>query len=206
MLSRRALQTFAHVFRTHGALRLSSATSTRASKSPAIEEWFHYTKVIVSNVPDSFVENSLRFNEPKEPIDLKKARAQNRYYVDQLRRIVPKVIEIEPDARYPDMVFVEDPAVVLMDKAVICKIGHPNRQGESIRMKEVLENMNVETYDLRKMDPRATMDGGDVLFTGREFLVGLSGRTNKVSFSLILFVVWRHGFVTDYFSHPQPVV
>ena len=26
----------------------------------------------------------------------------------------------------------------------------------------------------------ATMDGGDVLFTGREFFVGLSTRTNQV--------------------------
>lgn len=28
-------------------------------------------------------------------------------------------------------------------------------------------------------DPKATLDGGDVLFTGREFFVGLSQRTNE---------------------------
>lgn len=33
------------------------------------------------------------------------------------------------------------------------------------------------------------MDGGDVLFTGREFFVGLSERTNQVSFFLCLMSV-----------------
>lgn len=28
-------------------------------------------------------------------------------------------------------------------------------------------------------DPNATLDGGDVLFTGKEFFVGLSQRTNE---------------------------
>ena len=28
-------------------------------------------------------------------------------------------------------------------------------------------------------DPKATLDGGDVLFTGREFFVGISPRTNE---------------------------
>ena len=28
-------------------------------------------------------------------------------------------------------------------------------------------------------DPNATLDGGDVLFTGQEFFVGISGRTNE---------------------------
>ena len=32
-----------------------------------------------------------------------------------------------------------------------------------------------------KMTEPGLMDGGDVLFTGREFFVGLSTRTNKVS-------------------------
>ena len=32
-----------------------------------------------------------------------------------------------------------------------------------------------------KMTKPGLMDGGDVLFTGREFFVGLSTRTNKVS-------------------------
>ena len=40
----------------------------------------------------------------------------------------------------------------------------------------------MERLGLRvvEMASPATMDGGDVLFTGREFFVGTSQRTNKV--------------------------
>ena len=48
-------------------------------------------------------------------------------------------------------------------------------------MKEALGKIpGVSVVEM--MDP-ARMDGGDVLFTGREFFVGLSDRTNQVSSS-----------------------
>ena len=153
----------------------------KASAGRDIEEWFHYRRAVVSGVPDTFAKEAIRQKEPLDPIDLEKARRQHAVYVSELRKLVPEVVVMEPDARYPDMVFVEDPAVVLLDRAIINKIGHPTREGESAKMQETLEEMGIETHQLQKVDPRATLDGGDVLFTGREFLVGLSGRTNKVS-------------------------
>ena len=48
-------------------------------------------------------------------------------------------------------------------------------------MKEALGKIPWLTV-VEMTDP-ARMDGGDVLFTGREFLVGLSDRTNQVSVS-----------------------
>ena len=167
----------------HAAL-LRSFASKRPPKAPLardIEEWFHYSRAVVSGVPETFAEGAIRSNDPLDPIDLEKARGQHAAYVSELRKLVPEVVVMEPDARYPDMVFVEDPAVVLLDRAIINKIGHPTREGESAKMQETLEEMGIETHHLQKIDPRATLDGGDVLFTGREFLVGLSRRTNKAS-------------------------
>ena len=166
------------------AALLRSFASKRPPKAPLardIEEWFHYRRAVVSGVPETFAERAIRSNDPLDPIDLGKAREQHAAYVSELRKLVPEVVVMEPDARYPDMVFVEDPAVVLLDKAIINKIGHPTREGESAKMQETLEEMGIETHHLQKIDPRATLDGGDVLFTGREFLVGLSRRTNKAS-------------------------
>ena len=163
------------------AVPLRSLVTRRPSNFRDIEELFHYRKAIVSDVPDSFAEGAVRQKESVDPIDLEKARRQHGVYVSELKKLVPEVVVIEPDARYPDMVFVEDPTVVLLDKAVVNKIGHPTREGESTKMQETLEEMDIETHQLQKMNPRATLDGGDVLFTGREFIVGLSGRTNKVN-------------------------
>ncbi|XP_010714264.2 N(G),N(G)-dimethylarginine dimethylaminohydrolase 1 [Meleagris gallopavo] len=44
-------------------------------------------------------------------------------------------------------------------------------------MKKVLESLNLNMVEM--VDENATLDGGDVLFTGREFFVGLSKRTNQ---------------------------
>ena len=55
--------------------------------------------------------------------------------------------------------------------------GHPSRRGETQAIKEAMQRLGLKTVE---MVGGATMDGGDVLFTGREFFVGLSTRTNQV--------------------------
>jgi len=143
-------------------------------------ERFLYSKVIVSGVPTSFASKSIRKCEPSEPIDLVKARYEHAHYVWQINRLVKDVVYVQEDENYPDCVFVEDPAVVFNGTALIMKLGHPSRVGESQNIKQVLESLNLHIVELSNLCPTATMDGGDVLFTGKEFLIGLSARTNKV--------------------------
>ena len=144
-------------------------------------EHFYYSRVVVSSgVPSSFVSDSLRDKEPEVPIDLVKARLQHATYVWQLKQLVDDIVYVPMDERFPDVVYVEDPVVVFDGTALITKIGHPTRIGESRNMKRVLEQLNFRIVELSDVSPNATMDGGDVLFTGKEFLVGLSARTNKV--------------------------
>ncbi|XP_010080815.1 PREDICTED: N(G),N(G)-dimethylarginine dimethylaminohydrolase 1-like, partial [Pterocles gutturalis] len=52
-----------------------------------------------------------------------------------------------------------------------------NEQEKVEAMKRVLESLNLNIVEM--VDENATLDGGDVLFTGREFFVGLSRRTNQ---------------------------
>lgn len=45
-------------------------------------------------------------------------------------------------------------------------------------MRAILKKeLNLPTVEIT--DPKATLDGGDVLFTGREFFVGITQRTNE---------------------------
>ena len=55
--------------------------------------------------------------------------------------------------------------------------GHESRRGESAALRCKLIELGVEVVD---MTEPGHLDGGDVLFTGREFFVGLSSRTNEV--------------------------
>ena len=55
--------------------------------------------------------------------------------------------------------------------------GHESRRGEVTAMKEAVTVMGLEVVE---MTDSGRMDGGDVLFTGREFFVGQSNRRNEV--------------------------
>ena len=117
--------------------------------------------------------------EPDEAIDLEKAKKDHAVYVNELKKLIPHVVQIPPDEEFPDMVFVEDPTVVQDGKGFITNMTAPSRKRETRLMRPVLEELGLQIIEAD--DPDAQMDGGDVLFTGREFLVGLSRRTNAVS-------------------------
>ena len=55
--------------------------------------------------------------------------------------------------------------------------GHETRRGESEAMRKMLEKLGLRIVEM--VDP-GRLDGGDVLFTGKEFFVGQSKRTNEV--------------------------
>ncbi|MCL4131614.1 UNVERIFIED_CONTAM: hypothetical protein GTU68_056616, partial [Idotea baltica] len=106
------------------------------------------------------------------------ARKQHQNYVSQLRTIGLDVIELPPDENHPDCLFVEDTAVVCNGSALICRPAEPSRRNEVDYMRNILKT-ELELPVTEIKDESATLEGGDVLFTGKEFFVGLSGRTNE---------------------------
>jgi dimethylargininase len=106
------------------------------------------------------------------------ARAQHTAYVEVLRGLVPNVKVLPADEKFPDCVFVEDPAIVIGGHALLTQPGDPTRREETVRMRRVLRD-EVGLVVMEVADPEAKLDGGDVLWTGREILVGLSSRTNE---------------------------
>ena len=177
MLSRCVRATSSKLFRfsTKG---VTAPNQYRAvSSDPA--DYFHYTRAVFGTLSQSFVTESLRHDEPEKPIDLQKAIRDHEVYVREVTKLVPNTVQITADDRFPDLVFVEDPAVVLDGKALITKMRPASRAGEVELIRPVLEGMGLDILEID--DPEATIDGGDVMFTGREFLVGVSKRTNAVS-------------------------
>nr|XP_046246838.1 N(G),N(G)-dimethylarginine dimethylaminohydrolase 1 isoform X2 [Scatophagus argus] len=111
-------------------------------------------------------------------VDLAGAKREHEAYVEVLRtRLGLEVVELPADESLPDCVFVEDAAVVCGDTALITRPGAESRRRETEAMKEALKNLNLNIVEMT--DENAVLDGGDVLFTGREFFVGLSTRTNQ---------------------------
>lgn len=127
------------------------------------------THAVVCRVPQSWAPDS------SEQVDA--ARRQHEAYVRLLRELGLDVIELPPDEALPSCPLTEDLAVVCNGSALITKpAAARSKEVESIRavLKKELDLPIIEIGD-----ENAKLEGGDVLFTGREFFVGISDHTNE---------------------------
>ncbi|XP_057697034.1 N(G),N(G)-dimethylarginine dimethylaminohydrolase 1 isoform X1 [Corythoichthys intestinalis] len=135
-----------------------------------------YTHAVVRGIPASLAKEALRTSQSE--VDSTKAQREHDAYVHVLRTVLGlEVVELPADETLPDCVFVEDAAVVCGDTALITRPGAESRRRETEAMKGALKELNLNIVEMT--DENATLDGGDVLFTGQEFFVGLSKRTNQ---------------------------
>jgi dimethylargininase len=112
---------------------------------------------------------------PRQEIDFSKAVEQHRRYEECLRELGINVVSLPAEAELPDSMFVEDPAVVVDELAVITRMGAASRRGES----ESLAAALARYRPLRWLREPATLEGGDVLRIGKTVYVGLSARSNQ---------------------------
>jgi dimethylargininase len=112
---------------------------------------------------------------PRQEIDVPKAAAQHHQYKACLRDLGLTVVSLPPEPDLPDSMFVEDPAVVVPEVAVMTRMGAPSRRDEASRLALVLARYRP----LRWMREPATLEGGDVLRVGTTLYAGLSARTNQ---------------------------
>jgi dimethylargininase len=129
---------------------------------------------IVREVSSSINDCELSFHA-RQPIDVARAGAQHKAYQDCLVELGVRVVSLPAEPRLPDAVFVEDPAVVVDEVAIISNPGAPSRRPETSSLAEVLSRYRP----LKFLTEPATLDGGDVLRIDRLVLVGLSRRTNQ---------------------------
>jgi dimethylargininase len=109
------------------------------------------------------------------PIDLAKANQQHRQYEALLAELGANVVSLPAEPDYPDSVFVEDPAIVLDEVAIMTRMGADSRRGESESLARALERYRP----LRWLREPATLEGGDVMRIGRTLYVGVSQRSNR---------------------------
>ncbi|XP_073499657.1 N(G),N(G)-dimethylarginine dimethylaminohydrolase 1 isoform X3 [Phyllobates terribilis] len=170
-----AIQSPVHItLRFISRLRYTQAASMAALNDPSFGRCTH---VITRAIPDSLCLEALR-TDGDSTVDLTKARHHHELYIGVLRnQLGLNVVELPADESLPDCPFVEDTAVVCGGTALITRPGEPSRRKEVEAVKKALQDLQLNVVEMT--DESATLDGGDVLFTGREFFVGLSKRTNQ---------------------------
>lgn len=112
--------------------------------------------------------------EHPQPIDVARAQQQHAEYVDALCEAGVRVEVLEANENFPDGCFLQDPAMVVKQIAVLNRMGAPSRAGETELVAEILR-ARFETHALRAP---ATLEGGDVLNLGDLLVVGETARTN----------------------------
>jgi dimethylargininase len=111
---------------------------------------------------------------PRQPIDLEIARAQHLAYEQLLEKLGARVVSLPAEPDLPDSMFVEDPAIVLDELAVIFPLGTESRRPEAASLAQAISKFRK----LEHITLPGTLEGGDVLRIGRKLFVGLTKRSN----------------------------
>lgn len=134
---------------------------------------FDFTDAIVRLPGPSVVKGILK--DPNVVPGFERVAEEHVAYVDALRWAGLKVEVLPPLEEFPDSTFVEDPALVFSNGAILLRPGTPSRAGEGEYLRSALQR-RFETVLEFPEDRYA--DGGDVLTVPGGVFIGLSRRTN----------------------------
>ena len=126
----------------------------------------------------------------RKPIDHKRACAQHRQYENALRSLAVDVITLKDEADLPDSVFVEDVALILDHCAIMLNPGASSRRPEVASVEEAL----APYREIYRIQPPATVDGGDILTVGKTVYVGLSSRSTEEAIEQIKVILKPHSY------------
>ncbi|XP_019624847.1 PREDICTED: N(G),N(G)-dimethylarginine dimethylaminohydrolase 1-like [Branchiostoma belcheri] len=157
------------------------------SNTTMTDSFPRFTRALVRQVPESIREHSEAVETYKrdryyrgyefERIDIAKAREEHERYTQTLRDLGLEVTVLPADESTPDCPFVEDTCVVVGNRALVTRPWGGPRRRELDCVETCLKSLGLEVHRIH--DEKAKLEGGDVVFTGKEFFVAASECTNK---------------------------
>jgi len=141
----------------------------------------------LTRLPGQSVAHGLRAGGGADPVALA-FLDEHAAYVTALRA-TGATVSVEPALEaYPDSVFVEDPALCVMGKAIILRPGAASRFGERDTARAALTRI-MGAENIIDLPAGGLVDGGDILVSGTEVMVGLSARTDQLGVDLLRAIV-----------------
>ena len=152
--------------------------------------------------PAQSVVNGLRAVDRGSP-DYKKLKSEHEAYIAALTSAGLDVTVLPALEAFPDSIFVEDPALVFSEGAILLRPGTPTRRGETQAIAPVLNHMFEQVFGLPKP---GHVDGGDVLVTPKAVLIGLSARTDRAGAKGLIQQLKRLGYRGEIVPTPKGVL
>ena len=134
----------------------------------------------------------------RRPIDIDLAVRQHECYRDALHAAGCTVRVFDFNQDLADAVFVEDVAVVLDELIIMGCMGVKSRLPELDGWRKIF----IEIRKVVELPVDALLEGGDVLRIGRDLIIGISTRTNRLAIEAVTKLVSPFGYVV----HAVPVI
>jgi dimethylargininase len=126
----------------------------------------------------------------RQTIDLAKAQSQHTAYEHLLAKVGIHVHSLPAEPTLPDSMFVEDPAIVLDELAVILPLGTKSRQPEAGSLAKAIARFRALHY----ITAPGALEGGDVLRIDRTLYVGQTTRTNAEGVRQLAAILAPHNY------------
>ncbi len=161
---------------------------------------FHFDQALV-RTPGAQVAEGLRAVDRGAPTREGVQRELDAYVA--ALRAAGVTVEVLPalDA-FPDSIFVEDPALVFEEGAILLRPGAPSRFGEAAALAPALRRRFASVLELAE----GSVEGGDVLTMPDRILIGLSERTNGPGAEALKLLLEQLGRRSEIVSTPPDVL
>ena len=164
-----------------------------------MEYSYQFTHAIVRQPAKSIIKG-LRAVDIGSP-DYDQMISDHKDYVDALISAGVAVINLTALDKFPDGQFVEDTALCLPKAVILMRPGAPSRLGE---VNEIAPKLRELFEDVYEIDNPGHIEGGDILVTGKEILVGRSARTDENGVRQLSEIVIPLGYVIrEVFTPPE---
>ena len=161
---------------------------------------WHFTDAITREPAPSVVDG-LRVVNRGDP-NYEAVKSEHSAYVAAMRCAGVSVTVLSPLQSYPDSIFVEDPALVFTDGAILLRPGNESRAGE---VAEIAKDIRVRFETVLEL-PCGHVDGGDVLITPNFITIGLSERTDRKGAEGLIGCLAQLGKVGEIRNTPRDVL
>lgn len=152
----------------------------------------------ILRTPGRSVVSGLRMHDGPGP-SYEGVLTEHTAYAQALREAGLTVDVLEPLEDYPDAIFVEDPALVFTEGAILMKPGAASRQGEVALIRPALARHFERVIAMGD----GYADGGDIMVTPDKVLIGLSARTDATGAASLIEALAELGYTGEVVDPPR---
>lgn len=155
----------------------------------------------IARKPGRSVVDGLRAVD-KGPPSAEAVMGEHEAYVAALRGAGVRVQVLEPLEAFSDSVFVEDPALVYKEAAILLRPGTESRMGEVAEIAPTLRENFTMVFEITE----GFVDGGDVLNTPDAVMIGLSTRTDRTGARNLIELLAKIDYPAVIFNTPAGIL